>query len=233
MDLFNTKTRNVNDNIYRNITSSQIDVFSELAQGDPVLNQVAIHTEMEAKSELPPGLISRAFHYSIAYPFEENNWHGSRYTNGSFGVWYGSLEKETTIYESAYHFIQGENSVEGLDEVILRHRAVYQVTCQAILIDIVGKEKKYPELISDDYNFTQSIGKRLSFEGHPGLLSPSARCSGTNVNIFNIDVLKKQSLKLIYFLSYRYDPFNQSVQVERQKETLMSLSQGDFTRNPN
>ncbi len=143
-------------------------------------------------------------------------------------MWYGSLDEETTIYESVYHFMQGENAVEGSEEIVLRHRALYQVYCEAVLIDLVGKEKEFPELISHDHSFTQSIGKRLNFQGHPGLLSPSARCSGINVNIFNIKVLINP--KLHNDLTYQYNPFTQSVLVERQGETLMSLTSEDFTR---
>ncbi len=57
MDLFNTKTRNVKDNVYRNITSfpEANDLFAEITQGDPLLNQVAIYSEIEAKREFPPG----------------------------------------------------------------------------------------------------------------------------------------------------------------------------------
>jgi len=37
--------------------------------------------------------------------------------------------------------IKAEHAVDGLDEVVVRERAVYLVHCRAILIDLRGKEK--------------------------------------------------------------------------------------------
>ena len=34
-----------------------------------------------------------------------HNWHATRYSDGlEYGVWYGALEIETTVYETLYHW---------------------------------------------------------------------------------------------------------------------------------
>ncbi len=59
----------------------------------------------------------------------------------------------------------------------------------AVLIDLTGKEKKFPGLTGNDYSLTHQIGERLHREGHPGLLAPSARCRGTNLAAFTSAIL--------------------------------------------
>ncbi|MBF0288604.1 MAG: RES family NAD+ phosphorylase [SAR324 cluster bacterium] len=231
-ELFDAKTKNIKQNVYRNITSIQVseDLFSDLTDGDKKLHQIAQDAEMKVKEHIPPGIINRGFHYStsIEYPFKKDNWMESRYSDASFPVWYGCIEEQTTISETLYHMIQKEGAIEGIDEIIIRHRAMYQTHCQAVLIDLAGKENDYPKLISDDYSLTQQIGKRVHHEGHPGLLVPSARYSGTNVVIFRKEVLSNS--KLIYYLAYQYDPRTQSVTVVRQDSVEQILSLDDLRR---
>ncbi len=231
MDLFETQTKRLQCHVHRNIISSSpsINVFEDLDEGDPVLNQVAIQSEMGAKSEVPSGMIARAFHYSEAVerPFVKENWNQSRFSDGSFGVWYGSLEEETAICESAYHTIKFYQAF-GMNKSQISYRAMYQVLCQAVLLDFVGKEKSFPDLISNDYLFTQTIGKRLSREGHPGIITPSARCSGSNINIFHIAVLSQP--KLNYNLNYHYDPSRDSIQIEKKKAYLKTIKWQEFGR---
>jgi hypothetical protein len=109
--------------------------------------------------------------------------------------------------------IKAERAVEGLDEVVVRERAVYKVRCRAILIDLRGKQSTFPELVADNYGFTQQIGQRMNTEGHPGLLAPSSRTKGTNMAIFNPDVLSDPRLHC--YLTYFFDPLTLEIRVER------------------
>ena len=109
--------------------------------------------------------------------------------------------------------IQDEGRLDGLDEEVRRERAVYDVRCRAILIDLSVKRDDHPHLVGDDDAPTHSIAQRLIREGHPGLLAPSARCAGTTAAIFNIAVLTDPRLK--YYLTYRYAPREGAVWVER------------------
>jgi len=226
------KTSDFNDDLLRNIVSlrESIDLFSDLTDGDEFQGEVAIHAEMRIKSEIPTGLIQRGFYYTtaIGYPFETEPYLCSRYGNGMFGVWYGSLELDTTIHETAYHMIQEESRVEGARGPITRERAVYQVHCRAVLIDLRGKEREFSSLISNDYSLTHQIGERLHNEGHPGLLAPSARCDGTNLVSFSPSILSNPRNHC--YLTYRCYPERQTVSVEREQGKILMEIRLD-TRN--
>lgn len=206
---------------YRNITSlrESEDLFDDLTDGDEEASSIGAEAEMRVKEKLVPrrpAIIHRGFQYSkslIEYPFEKEPHLSTRFGDGTYGVWYGSIELRTTVYETGYHMIKTEAAVEGLDEVIIRERAVYRVRCRAILIDLREKEKSFPKLVANDYGFAQRIGRRINKEGHPGLLAPSARCNGINVVIFNPDVLSDPQLHC--YLTYSFDPASLTVKVER------------------
>lgn len=220
------KTCDFDDDLFRNVVSLReaVDLFSDLTDGDEYQSEVAVSAEMRVKSEIPPGVIDRGFYYTtaIGHPFETDPYLCSRYGNGSFGVWYGSLELETTIHETAYRMIKEELRVEGTKGPIIRERAVYLVHCRAVLIDLRGKEKHFPGLIANEYSFTHQISERLHNEGHPGLLVPSARCIGTNLASFTPTILSNPRHHC--YLTYRCYPEQRLVSVERQRgETLMEI----------
>jgi len=214
-------TADFDDQPYRNITSlrDSEDLFDDLADGDEAASAIAAEAEMRVKDHLilrPPEIIHRSFYYTrsiIDYPFKNEPCLFTRFGDGTYGVWYGSLEIKTTIFETGFHMIKAERAVEGLDEVVVRDRAVYRVQCRAILIDLRGKQKSFPKLLADDYGFTQLIGQRMNREGHPGLLVPSARIKGTNLVIFNPDVLSDPRLHC--YLTYFFDPLTLNIRVER------------------
>ena len=220
------KSSDFNNDVFRNITSlrESVDLFDDLTGGGEFAGGVAVVAEMRVKSDIPSGLINRGFHYSkaIGYPFETEPYLNTRYSNGSFGVWYGSIELDTAIHETAYHMLIDELRVEGISGVITRERAVYLVCCKAVLIDLTGKEKRFPELVSNDYSLTHQIGERLHNEGHPGLLAPSARCKGTNLVAFTPSILSDPRNHC--YLTYKCDKSKRSIMVERQPgETVSRL----------
>lgn len=211
------KSSDFDDRVFRNILSLREteDLFDDLVENDPSITDVAYATEMRVKESIPPSHIARSFHYStaIGYPFTTEPFMASRYGDGTFPVWYGSLELETTIHETVFHMVRDIENVAGVAKPVVRERAVYKVTCRALLLDLEGKEKTYPNLVTASYDYTQEIGRRLHREGHPGLLAPSARCKGINVVIFNEKVLR-DPLNHCYLL-YRYDPIQRFVEIER------------------
>ena len=206
------------DDVYRNIVSlrTSTDLFSNLNDGNEADSRVAVEAEMRVKADMPLGKINRGFHYTtaIAYPFETESYLSTRYGNGSYGVWYGSLDMETTIHETAYHAIKDLRRIDKISGTIIRHRAVYEVSCQAILFDLRKKGTAFPDLIANDYGYTQMIGSRLHKEGHPGLLAPSARCSGSNIVAFTPEILRNP--KFLCNLTYRCRPIEGIVIVERK-----------------
>ena len=215
------KTADFDGQPYRNVTSlrESEDLFDDLNDGDEGASAIAAEAEMRVKDHLIdrfPENFYRSFHYTrsiIDYPFKSEPYLFTRFGDGTYGVWYGSLEMKTTVFETGFHMIKAELAVEGLDEVVVRERAVYRVRCRAILIDLRGKQKSFAKLLADDYGFTQQIGRRMNKEGHPGLLVPSARIKGTNLVIFNPDVLSDPRLHC--YLTYFFDPHTLNIRVER------------------
>ena len=227
MDSLLDTTIDYDGDVFRNIVSlrESRDLFADLAEGDPILSKIAAYSEMRVKEDIPGGLLSRGFHYTTAinFPFEQEPYLSTRYGNGSYGVWYGSLELDTTIHETCYHMMKGELGVEGLKVPIVRERAVYLADCRAVLIDLRGKQKTFSWLVADDYGMTQAIGSRLQREGHPGLLAPSARCDGTNLAAFTPSIIS--NVRNHCYLTYTFDPVARTVVAERrQGERLFTIS---------
>lgn len=215
-----SKIKEIDEDIKRNIVSliKSEDLFDDLHDGDDESKRIAQQLESNIKKEIPKDLISRGFHYttSIEFPFGAENYQHSRYSDGTFACWYGSRDLDTTIYETAFHALKDVMNVEGVTEIIHRERAVYNIRCKGVLVDFVEKVKEYPELIAQDYGFTQQIGKRLSSEGHPGILAPSARMkNGVNVAVFDKKILNDP--RIACYLIYQIDPIQQKVRVEKKK----------------
>ncbi len=203
----------VHRDVARNIVSlrESQDLFDDLTE-DPAEWSLVQRVEDEVKpppyrSRIP--LIDRPFEdaewfNAIVWPFR--NWQANRFSDGTFGVWYGSESAETTVYESAYHWYKGLLSDAGYErQVVIAERKVYLVACDAALLDFRTACNKHVDLLHpSDYAFCQSVGARIHREGHPGLLTPSVRRpAGENAAIFNPDVLSNPRLDCQ--LTYRLD----------------------------
>jgi hypothetical protein len=163
-------------------------------------------------------MITRPFDYGtvITYPFLPQNWQATRFSDGlAYGVWYGSLELETTVYESAYHwhrFVMDSFANEG--RTIVGERRVLDVRCDAILLDLRGKEKRAPKLLDRrDYSYAQGLGRYLKTQAQNGLLVRSARTQGENAAVLRPEVLSRVREKC--FLTYRMNPRVDEITVER------------------
>lgn len=131
-----------------------------------------------------------AWSSAIGWPFR--HWQASRFSDGSYGVWYGSESIETTIYESAYHWVRRLLRDAGFErEEVAIERAVFTVACDGALIDLRSTTTAHPDLLHpSDYTLTHTVGARLHREGHPGLVIQSVRRpAGENIAVFNPVVL--------------------------------------------
>jgi hypothetical protein len=208
------------DDLVRNIPGIRVSqaLFDDLAR-DPEDESLAVAAEAFGRIPTPAPAITRPFDYGtvIAYSFDASNWQATRFGDGrSFGVWYGSLELETTVYETVFHahrFIV--DSFPGLDRDVVRERRVFDVRCEALLVDLRGRESTHPDLVSrTSYSFTQALGRYLQDQGQNGLLVQSARWRGTNAALFNAQRLSNVRDKL--FLTYRINPARDRTIVERE-----------------
>lgn len=202
----------VHQDVARNIVSlgQSQDLFDDLTT-DPAGWVLAQRVEDEVKP--PPyrshtPVIHRPFEdaewfNAITWPFE--NWQSSRFSDGSYGVWYGAESVETTVHESAYHWYRGLLCDAGYEsEAVIAERKVYSVACDAALLDFRKAALEHTDLLHpSDYSFPQSVGARIHREGHPGLLIQSVRRpGGENMAIFNPGVLSnpRHNCQLTYRL---------------------------------
>jgi hypothetical protein len=194
----------VHQAIFRNIVSihpSQ-DLFDDLSN-DPAEWALAQQVEDQVK---PPSYqsstpnIYRPFedaHWCNAIEWPFKHWQESRFSDGSFGVWYGCDSVETTVYETAYHWLKKFLTDAGFQhEKVVAQRKVYEVQCDAALLDFRPLITSHPELLDkSDYHYAQSVGARLHKEGHPGLLTASARITAsTNYAILNAQILSNPKM---------------------------------------
>lgn len=227
----------VHRDVARNIVSllhSQ-DLFDDLTH-DPAEWLLAQKVEDGVK---PPPYRSQT--PIIDRPFEDAEWfnaiiwpfkhvQASRFSDGTYGVWYGSDSVETTVYESTYHWYRGLLSDAGFERMtVVAERQVYSVACNAALLDFRKTADRHPDLLhSSDYTFCQSLGSRIHREGHPGLLTQSVRRPvGENVAIFNADVLSNARHNCL--LTYRLE--DEQIVVEKQTgEAWIQLGVASFSK---
>jgi hypothetical protein len=193
------------------------DLFDDLS-ADPADRAAAVAAESATRLPSPAPMITRPFDYGtvLTYPFLPQNWQATRFSDGlAYGVWYGSLELETTVHETAYHwhrFVTDSYPKEARE--IVGERRVLDVRCDAVLLELRGKERKAPRLVDRrDYAYAQGLGRYLKAQSQNGLLVRSARVQGDNAALLRPEVLSRVREKC--FLTYRMNPRVDEITVER------------------
>jgi len=217
-DLFST-TVDFHGDLVRNIPGirQSQDLFDDLSD-EAADRDIAVAAEAAARPASSAPLITRPFDYGsvVTYSFAAAHWQGTRFSDGStFGVWYGARDVETTVYETAWHWYRFVlDSFPAEEREIVSERRVFDVRCDALLIDLRGKEARHPGLVSrTSYAFTQRVGRRVHDEAQSGLLVRSARCDGTNAAIFRPERLS--NVRDRAYLTYRLDAPADRMIVER------------------
>lgn len=193
------------------------DLFDDLSERQEDW-AVAIAAEAMAYIPSEAPLITRPFDYGsvITYPFVNFNALGTRFSDGlDYGVWYGSFDIETTVYETVHHWhVFVTDSFADEDREIVADRRVLRTRCDAILVDLRGKEVREKRLVDrHDYRYTQQLGRYLKAQHQNGLLVRSARYTGINAAVLQPDVLS--NVRDQCFLSYRMNPTKDAVRIER------------------
>lgn len=208
------------DDLVRNIKTIRAsqNLFDDLSV-DPADWAAAITAEAEERIPTAASVITRPFDYGtvISYSFDPANWQATRFSAGNrYGVWYGSLEAVTTVYETVFHWHRFlMDAFAGEEREITSERRVFDVRCAALLIDLRGKERKYPDLIDrTSYAFTQALGAFLHEQGSNGILVRSARSKGVNGAILRQERLSNVRERML--LTYRCNPARDLCSVERE-----------------
>jgi hypothetical protein len=211
----------------RNIVSLRktIDLFADLVT-HPGDTRVLIEHELATKptrGSVP--IINRPFEEAALYdpiqaaiewPFEHPC--RTRYSNGSFGVWYGARTLETSIRETVHHFRRDTLASEIASQSrapIYQERRVHRVHCSAMLVDLRCLCATEPRLLDpEDYAYCQSLGLQFRQAALPGVQSLSARDAGGEVaGVFLREALTDP--RDVCYLTYILEPASGRVEVER------------------
>ncbi len=207
------------DDLVRNIRSIRVSqsLYDDLAT-DAEDTRVAMSAEARLRVPSFQPIVTRPFDYGsvITYSFETRHWQESRFSDATqFGVWYGSLDVRTTVYETVYHWHRFlMDSFANEQKEIVGERRVFDVRCDAMLVDLRGGAHQAPERGSRTrYAYTQALCRYLVDRQQNGALFPSARCAGVNAAVFSAARLSNVRDKS--YLTYLYDPKSGRVRVER------------------
>ena len=113
----------------------------------------------------------------IMAAFTHLNPGGSRFSNGSYGVFYAGKETSTAIAETRYHsakFLAATN--ESPTRIQMR---LHRVNVVGEVVDLRDAVTQQPGLLSPgSYSEAQALGAELRSTGAAGLLYPSVRAPG-------------------------------------------------------
>ena len=117
----------------------------------------------------------------------------TRFSDGSFPVFYSSLEMETAEIEVQFWFLK------HITEPTKRRTAYYsRFSCRfdGSIKDLRSALANWPELTDDNgYDFCNSVGAEAMTAGLDGLVTPSARTTrGTNLPVFSRHALSNPSV---------------------------------------
>ncbi|MDP2024990.1 RES family NAD+ phosphorylase [Sulfuriferula sp.] len=110
----------------------------------------------------------------IMAAFTHLNPQGSRFSDGSYGVFYCAHEKATAIAETRHH---AGLFLAATHEASMRlQMRLYTVQTNGEAVDLREAAVTAPRIVDpDDYGYSQGIGRQLRAEGVQGILYPSVR----------------------------------------------------------
>lgn len=127
----------------------------------------------------------------IMAAFTHLNPSGSRFSDGSYGVFYAAKEKETSIAETRFHsekFLRATH-----EEPMYLQMRLYRVQINGEVVELNSYAKKHPDILSPtSYAASQTIGKTIREQGANGIIYPSVRYPGGNcVAAFKTTILSE------------------------------------------
>ena len=110
----------------------------------------------------------------IMAAFTHLNPQGSRFSDGSYGVFYCARQRDTAIAETRYH---AARFMAATREPPMRlQMRLYTVDAKGRVTALRKASQAEPRIVDpDNYGYTQAIGRTLRAEGALGILYPSVR----------------------------------------------------------
>ena len=165
-----------------------IDLFERVSP-DPAVWEALMATEMlvnpRVRDEIgeihlvpPRDRVSGLGATYVMAAFTHLNPKGSRFSDGSYGVYYAGREFETALRETAYHF--GRIAADSRDGVRYEDMRVLVSKVDARFHDIetLPRATRRRLLDPDSYATSQPFGAWLREAGSNGLVYTSVRCGG-------------------------------------------------------
>lgn len=139
----------------------------------------------------------------IMAAFTHLNPHGSRFSDGSYGVFYCARRRDTAIAETRYH---AARFMAATREPPMRlQMRLYSVDAQGRVADLRKAAQAEPRIVApDDYAYPQTIGRSLRSEGALGIVYPSVRHPGGQCLAAFRTALVKNCLHAAY-LEYQWN----------------------------
>ena len=113
----------------------------------------------------------------IMAAFTHLNPQGSRFSDGTYGVFYCARERETAIAETRYHsalFMGATN-----EQPMRLQMGLYSVKVNGEVVDLRLAVIYEPALMDpNDYAYAHKIGRKIREEGAQGIIYPSVRQPG-------------------------------------------------------
>ena len=140
---------------------------------------------------------------AIMAAFTHLNPQGSRFSDGSYGVFYCARKRDTAIAETQYH---AALFMAATDEPPMRlQMRLYSVQAKGKVADLRQASQAEPRIVDpDDYAYAQGIGRTLRAEGVQGILYPSVRYSAGECLAAFCTTLLKNCLHAAY-LEYNWN----------------------------
>lgn len=140
--------------------------------------------------------------------FDERFWRWGRFGDGSFGVWYGALEEETSIKETLYHRPEVDiNDLQNAFSPIIQARRLFKADLTPKnFSDLRDYVINYPLLTHEnDYSFCQNLGAYAVYKKLDLFLTTSVRNpKGTCIPVFKPQIIRDKAIRS-YFNIYPLD----------------------------
>ncbi len=112
----------------------------------------------------------------IMAPFTHINQMGSRFSDGSYGLYYAGYEFETALLETVYHLeqrlIAGQAAPDDMDQRVI----LADIECQAV--NLIEATEAAPMMNPNDYKVSQAFGVEHKKTGGEAILFASVRNPG-------------------------------------------------------
>lgn len=159
---------------YRFATNRDVSItLSKMSLSRSQITDILLLLQSRNRAEILDRLLDEPFSSSIYYNRYRRR---SRFSNGSYPVLYGSLEKKTSETEVLHWFLNGINR-DSIYAVHYYH--IFSFKYIGLAADLRPMHAEWPDLTHpDDYSFCNRLGAEAVVSGLEAFITPSARHPG-------------------------------------------------------